>query len=137
MADLKMALELDTGEYWAHIGRWICCDEFLGESNRALDEYNAAVELAPQEPDAYYHRGLYYLWHEEWEAAISDMDEAISRGVYWPDPYVHRGDAYREMGWVDEARADYETFLAMIPGELESEYSDWIDDIVQWLGENL
>ena len=44
---------------------------------RAIENYNKAIELDPNDADAYNNRGLAYYYLEEYERAIEDYNKAI------------------------------------------------------------
>jgi serine/threonine-protein kinase len=129
--DLNEATRIDPEEPSAYIDRAKIYDEELGDDARALDELNAAVEVAPYDANPYFHRAVFFLERSDWEAVISDMTEAIPLAPEWPDLYGHRGEAYKELGMDDEARADFEFFLELT--EDDPDYEDWRAWIEDWL----
>jgi serine/threonine-protein kinase len=131
--DLNEATRIDPEEPFAYIDRAKIYDEELGDGARALDELDAAVEVAPDDANAYFHRAVFFLNRNDWEAVISDMTQAIPLAPEWPDLYGHRGEAYKELGLVDEARADFEVFLELTEGD--PDYEDWRAWIEEWLGQ--
>jgi tetratricopeptide (TPR) repeat protein len=133
--DYDKAIEINPQEAWAaYLNRGIIYDQQLGNSSQALSDLNKAVELAPNDPNPYFHRGVYFLRLEQWEALISDMTQAIPLAPTWPDLYGHRGYAYRQLGQVAEAWADYEKFLELTEGN--PGYADWRTDVQKWLAEH-
>ena len=131
--DLNEATRIDPEEPFAYIDRAKIYDEELGDGARALDELNAAVEVAPDDANPYFHRAVFFLNRNDWEAVISDMTQAIPLAPEWPDLYGHRGEAYKELGMVDEARADFEVFLELTEGD--PDYEDWRAWIEEWLSQ--
>ena len=51
------------------------------------------------------------------DAALQDLNEAISLAPYSPDPVLNRGVVLEQSGRFDEAAADYRAVLAAIPGD--------------------
>ncbi|MBC8450290.1 MAG: tetratricopeptide repeat protein [Chloroflexi bacterium] len=133
LGELEKAIELDPGSFWIYIDRGHIYDENLDASRQALGDFNTAVEMAPDDPNPYFHRGVYFLRHEQWEAVIEDMSQAMRRAPEWPDLYGHRGTAYRQLGQIEEAWADYVRFLEMTEGD--ADYDDWRADVLAWFEE--
>ena len=48
--------------------------------DRAIEDFNSAIELNPNYADAYYNRGLAWLQLSEWEKAKIDLGTARFRG---------------------------------------------------------
>ncbi len=48
-----------------------------GDKQRALDDYNEAVKLAPRNAELYYNRGVFYVAQSDDDAALRDFDTAM------------------------------------------------------------
>jgi tetratricopeptide (TPR) repeat protein len=48
-----------------------------GDKPHALDDYNAAVKLAPKKAQPYYYRGVFYAAQADVDAALRDFDTAL------------------------------------------------------------
>ena len=48
-----------------------------GEVDRAIEDYNIAIDLNPKYAAAYYNRGLVYNNKDDFDAAIEDFSKAI------------------------------------------------------------
>lgn len=132
--DYTSAIQFDPGNIWAHINRGKIYYEELGKDSQGLEDLNQAVELESDDPNTYFHRGVYYLRHENWEALVWDMTQAIELDPGWPDLFGHRGYGYQQLGQFDQARADYEIFLELTQGN--PDYAGWREEIEYWLEEN-
>jgi tetratricopeptide (TPR) repeat protein len=130
---LNEAIRIDPHDPFIYIERASFYEEDLGDEGKAVDDLNAAVDVAPEYAEPYYYRAEYYQRRGDWEAAISDLTQAIRLAPDWPDLYGHRGEAYLELGLVDEAREDFETFLEMTEGD--PDYEDWRAWIEDWLAQ--
>jgi tetratricopeptide (TPR) repeat protein len=75
----------------------------LGEHREAIADLTRAVELAPEWPEAFLHRGLEQRFHGDPRAALVDLEQFLALG----------GDG----GW----RAEVERQIAMVREELGSE----------------
>jgi tetratricopeptide (TPR) repeat protein len=103
----------------------------LGETDRAIADYNKAIDLDPQYAVAYYNRAVAYNKKQDYSRAIGDMTKAIALGPTrntrtdgrvmtedrdLADYYAVRGRAYRESGELDRALADFTKAIELDPG---------------------
>jgi tetratricopeptide (TPR) repeat protein len=135
VSDLNFAIDLnpENWEPYTNLGE-IYTYEF-NDLERGLEYFNQAISLAPPEVGApYFGRGMYYSHMGNWESAIEDLTMAIHRHPEGADAFGHRGFAYQELGMLDEARADYEMFLALTEGN--PEYAGWREEVERWMGQN-
>jgi curved DNA-binding protein CbpA len=78
----------------------------LGEYPEAIDCYNNAIELNPNNDIAYYQRGVIYFQLEQYREAILDYNEAIRLNPNNSYNYHARGLAYYQIGSYQKAVAD-------------------------------
>ena len=78
----------------------------LNEHERAIEDYNRAIELNPNYAEAYIDRGVAYYELKEHERAIGDYNEAIALNPNYADAYRNRGKAYSEIGRYEESTQD-------------------------------
>ncbi len=91
-----------------------------GKLNKAISEFNKAVELNPENPDVYYNRGLAYIKKEQYDLAISDNTKAIELNPMANKAYYNRGLAYHDEGQLDKAFSDYTMAIELNPKDLYS-----------------
>ncbi len=66
-----------------------------GEYDRAIDDYNKAIEINPKNSMAYNNRGFVYDIHKgEYDKAINDYNKAIEINPKDDMAYTDRGNAY-------------------------------------------
>ncbi|MEK7310135.1 MAG: tetratricopeptide repeat protein [Planctomycetota bacterium] len=65
-----------------------------GKTDLAIEEYTQAIELDPQNAEAYYRRGNVYLQQRDTTPALADFDEAIKIDPKKATAYAGRGRAY-------------------------------------------
>lgn len=65
-----------------------------GNDQRAIQDYDQAIQINPQSFSAYYNRGGAYLSLKNYNDAISDFSEAINIYPQEPYSYIDRGFAY-------------------------------------------
>ena len=59
--------------------------------NSALQDFNRAIELDPNLPEAYVNRGLLYAILEQWDNALPDFNRAIEIKPELDVAYIYRG----------------------------------------------
>jgi tetratricopeptide (TPR) repeat protein len=84
---------------------------YKGEYERALEDYNEAIRLNPNDASHYNNRGIVYRMKGEYDRAISDYDEAIWLKSDYPAAFYNRAIAYTEKGEYDNALADFDIVL--------------------------
>lgn len=92
-----------------------------GRVNPALRHFRAALELAPDFPDAHFWLGVNYASRQQWGQALLEYEEAQQLGFTYDEaPWEvpdHVGKALLETGEVDRAIATYEEAMSEeIPG---------------------
>lgn len=87
-----------------------------GDTTRAVDAYNEALQLDPAYALAYYERGQINAELGNQGQAVSDYSQAIELG-YEPagQAYTARADALRLMGVPQAALADYDQAIKLDP----------------------
>ena len=66
-----------------------------GRYEQAIEDYDQAIRLNPEDADAYYNRGIVYYELGQLERAIEDYDEAIRLNPEYTKAYYNRGIVYR------------------------------------------
>ena len=83
----------------------------LGDTHRAIMDYNRVVALRPKDPFRYYARGLAYQEMKEPAQALTDFSKAISLKPDYENFYLARARAYRTLGKYALALADYKKYV--------------------------
>lgn len=95
----------------------ICGDAYeqTEEYDQALDVYDQALELAPDDPQCLYGRGRIHFLTDRYEAAVADLRRAVELG---PDGgrVATLGAALQAAGQHEEALAEFNRALTMDPG---------------------
>jgi tetratricopeptide (TPR) repeat protein len=87
----------------------------LKRYERAIEDYNKAIELNPKYAGAYYNRGLAYRKLKRYERAIEDYNKAIELNHDFTLAYKSRGVAYRELKQYAKEQEDYKKALELDP----------------------
>lgn len=74
---------------------------------KAIADYDAALDLDPEDAQAYFQRGILYYHLKNYDQAIADYSQAIALDDNYLDAYINRGIAYAE-GKQDHGRAIFD-----------------------------
>ena len=83
--------------------------------DRALKDFNKALELNPNFAEAYNNRGNVYRNMDDLSKAFEDYDMAIGLNPDFAEAYNNRGVAYGIKGQVDKAIEDFNTAIGLNP----------------------
>jgi tetratricopeptide (TPR) repeat protein len=88
-----------------------------GNLDRALAEYEKAVQLNPGLTKAYTNAGAIHLQREEYDRAIEQFQKVIQRSQWDTKAHYNLGFAYLKKGEVEKAKEEV-TFLRSLRSEL-------------------
>lgn len=94
---------------WSHRNR--------GRFEESLDDWNRALELAPERADCYTERGIVLQLMERYEEAIADFDQAISLAPEDGAAIAQRGLTYHLQGRFEEALPELDRALGLSPDD--------------------
>ena len=87
------------------------------EALDSLDAANTAISNNPQDPLAWYARGVYLqLEGSDLETAIESYGKALEISPEFLSALYNRGLAYRSLGRLEEAKADLEQIVLLRQG---------------------
>lgn len=86
-----------------------------GETDRALADFNKAVDIGYREANAYSSRGLLLASMGQHPKAVQDFSIALEKASPDPSTVLHRASSYLAMREFDRAIADYSTAVAIQP----------------------
>lgn len=118
LSDLNMALNLDTANYLYFSQR----SDFLkkmGETEKAMHDYNRMIALSPKKNDAYTSRGVLKMHKYEFIAAAKDFSKSISLNPDAEHNYRYRGLCYNNMNNFDKAYKDFTKSIDLLTAELQ------------------
>ncbi|QYJ68621.1 tetratricopeptide repeat protein [Flavobacterium litorale] len=89
--------------------------EKLDNLNKAIQNYNIAIEINDNDVFAYNNRGV--IWHEkeEWDKAIKDYNKVIEIDPDNSMAYNNRGNIWYEKNNLDKAIEDYSKAIQINP----------------------
>lgn len=87
--------------------------EALGSRDRALSDFDAAIALLPDFPNAYVYRGIIWGDKHEYQRALHDFSTASKLNP--SDPFVFNsiGNVYQKMGQDDHALENYDRAIVL------------------------
>ena len=89
---------------------------FMKEDYATLREAcDAVLSMEENNVEALLVLGRGSLATEQWEDTVAWLTKAIETEPRFVDSYLFRGEAYRRLGRLEDARADTETLLEMVP----------------------
>jgi len=99
---------------------WLCGERpFHGSLaeiyEKALDDFDHAIELNPNSAIIYYNRGLVYTDLEEQKQAIEDFNQAILLNPNDAFAYYNRGIAYADLNEHQQAITDFNQAIKLAP----------------------
>ncbi len=110
----KQTLQIKQGHATAHSGLGQAYHR-LGEDERAIAEYNQAIKIYPDDPNAFIGRGDCCLSLGEPDRALDNYNEAIRVGPNYSRAYARRGKLLETKGEWDKAQADYDKAIQLDP----------------------
>jgi Flp pilus assembly protein TadD len=80
----------------------------VGKYDAAISDFSRAIELAPQESEPYFNRGVTHHQMGDRDAAIRDYSEAIKLAPDNADPYLNRGFDLYDKSEFEAAISDFD-----------------------------
>jgi tetratricopeptide (TPR) repeat protein len=96
--------------------------EKVEQFDQTISKWTKALEIDPEDADAYYNRGLTYNVMGEWDQAISDFTKSLEIRPGNADALFNRGIAYEEKGQWWQAISDYNETLEAEPEDAAAWY---------------
>lgn len=87
----------------------------LNQGRAAVEDFNKAVQLAPEMAQAYNNRGNVLLTMGFAQEAAKDFDRALILAPGYASAYANRASAYVRLGDVDGAMRDYSQAIRLSP----------------------
>jgi tetratricopeptide (TPR) repeat protein len=87
----------------------------MNDKRHALEDYDKAIQLAPQKADLYYNRGVYYGAQGDVASALKDYDAALRIDPALVPALQKRAAIYRSQNNFNDAYADYSQGIRLQP----------------------
>ena len=102
---------------------WFSVGYLLENPEDSIAAYNRAIDLDPDDADAYNNRGVVKGELGQYEDAISDCDEAIRLKPDNANAYTNRGNAKIGLGYYEDAISDYDKAIRQQPDNAGAYYN--------------
>ena len=79
-----------------------------GDYDRAIADFNKAIDLEPDYADVFYNRGVAYIKKDEVQRVIEDFNKAIVLNPDFAETYCTRGLVWLHKGQWANAKSDLE-----------------------------
>jgi tetratricopeptide (TPR) repeat protein len=86
-----------------------------GDFDRAIADFDRAIQLNPEHADAFYNRGVAWSAKGDAERAVADYSAAIALQPSHVRALNNRGDLFDRRGEFDRAIADYSSAIRLKP----------------------
>lgn len=107
----------------------------LGQYRRAIENFNNAIDLSPNDFKTYNNRGNLYFTIHYMQNALADYKKAIHLNPNCIDAYNNRGNAYTELRQFKLAIEDYNKVIYLNPNRVDAYNNRGISYLMQ--GNNL
>src|ERR1041384_3873173 len=119
--DIHKLIQLDPEPWFYWFRRGVANDERgaaygqKGDLDRAIADFDRAIQIEPNLADAYNNRGAAYGLKGDVDRAIADFDTAIQLNPRLKGAHYHRGLTYKLKGDQARARADFDKEEQLYP----------------------
>jgi tetratricopeptide (TPR) repeat protein len=93
-----------------------------GDTVKAINELSQAIQLKPDDAQAYFYRGSAYHSKAMDDEAIADFNEAIRLKPSYSQAYLQRGNVYLDRGDANSAVEDFTKAISYMPTMMEAYY---------------
>jgi tetratricopeptide (TPR) repeat protein len=109
----------DLSDYLVYVNRGFA---YLskGDYDRALADFNQAIQLQPNSSFAYLNRAALYFVKQDYNLALTDLNQVIQLQPNFDLAYVKRGSVYFFQGDYDSALADLDHAIQLQPNSASS-----------------
>ncbi len=114
IADYAKAIQLNPKQMGAHINMAKALAA-VGESDRSLSAFDAAIQEFPRNATIYNERGVYHRQLGQLDEAIADFTQAIDIQRNFAMGYINRGFCLTDKGEDEAAEADFNTAISLDP----------------------
>ena len=95
-------------------------NNFLGNTQEAINDFNESLRLNPRYALAYLNRGIAKRSLNLFSEAITDYNQAINLNPNYAEAYCYRARTYDLLNFHNEAIADYDQAIKLKPNYIEA-----------------
>ena len=112
VAQIDLALKINSDVADAHLNRGNALKK-LKRLDEALDSYDTAATLKPDDPTILNSRGSTLRELKRFSDALADFDAAIARKPDFSEAFNNRGNTHKDLERYDRADADFAQAIAL------------------------
>jgi protein O-GlcNAc transferase len=117
---LKEGVGKDEATVWRNIGD---VEAELFERNEALEAYETALRIRPDDAETHLALGQFYLARNDAARAVSELKSVVEIAPHLKGAYASLGRAYRRVGDSQSAVSVLKRAVELDPADQESRYS--------------
>jgi tetratricopeptide (TPR) repeat protein len=95
VADFEQAIALHLPTAHGNLANAL---NYLGRSKEALDEYEQALAIDPEDPELYHNRGSALIWLGQYADALASFDRALALRPDYAEARFHRAELLLLLG---------------------------------------
>lgn len=99
------------------------CYTMLNFDEKAIDDFNAAIKLAPTDETLFSYRGFAKAEMQQFNAALVDLDKAIAMNAKFSNAYMNKGVVYIWMADFEAAIKEFDTIISFDPENGKAYYN--------------
>lgn len=108
----EKSIQANSGYFMGYLARGNGYN-YKGEYDKAISDYNKAIELKPDNPITFNNRGNSWYNKGNYDKAISDFDKAIELKPDYAFALNNRGVSWNNKGEHDKAISDYDKAIEL------------------------
>jgi tetratricopeptide (TPR) repeat protein len=108
-------LSLDSNDIRALTNRGTALAFGKGQPDRALADFDRAIQIDPTSASTYYNRALVWFGKKDFDRALADVDQLIKLTPRDAEAHELRGQIHHERGHFEQAQADYTEAIRLDP----------------------
>lgn len=105
----------------------------LGEYNKAIETFDEAIAINPDEKSAWYNKGIAFDRLGEYEKSIEAYNRAITIDPDFADAWNNKGIALSRLGKNDEAIEAFDRVLEINPDDEYALQSKYYTQFKKWI----
>lgn len=119
------ALDIPVSEARSFMIKGQILSTMMQSDEEAINSYDKALDLKPDDPEAWTHRGISLNQLGRYEEAIASYDKALELNPDYPNTWVYKNSSLRSLGRYGEAIASYNKALVRrVEKDMGEMYSD-------------
>jgi len=87
----------------------------LSEYEKAINDFTAAIKMAPKDTRVYTNRGLTYRMLKRYDESLKDFNKSLELNPLWPDTFYGRSLTYYDLGDIQHALEDCDKAISIKP----------------------